>query len=152
MHFTKLLAQIIYAPRGDTWLERQDSGLCAGPHERTLRESGNRMFLDAETTGESIRAIVLPKDRCLSYKKETYGLGGLCINRVPKDTDHLPSSIDSCVKKVPATAAVMRQASVAAMRALKPIAEMSFVRFGTRAAVPPTNTAREAKWANPLRA
>jgi len=48
-------------------------GLCAGPHERTLRESGNRRFLDAEATGESIRAIVLPRDRCLSYKKETYG-------------------------------------------------------------------------------
>ena len=46
----------------------------------------------------------------------------------------------------------MRQARVAAIRALKPMAEISFVRFGTRAAVPPTNTAREAKWANPLSA
>jgi hypothetical protein len=46
-----------------------------------LAENGNRMFLDAKTMGESIRAIVLPRDRCLSYKKKTYGESGLGINR-----------------------------------------------------------------------
>lgn len=35
-----------------------------------LTEDGNRTFLDAETTVESIRAIVLPRDRCLSYRKK----------------------------------------------------------------------------------
>ncbi len=51
---------------------------------------------------------------------------------------YLPSSIEPEVKKVPAIAAVMRVASVAAMSALNPTSEMSFVLFGTRAAVPPT--------------
>lgn len=62
-----------------------------------------------------------------------------------------PNNIDPSVKKVPATAAVMRQARVAAMRALRPTVERSLVLPGTRAAVPPTNIAREAKWAKPLR-
>jgi hypothetical protein len=39
---------------------------------RPSAENGDRMFLDAKTTGESIRAIVLPRDRCLFHKKETY--------------------------------------------------------------------------------
>ena len=32
----------------------------------------DRMFLDAQTLVESIRAIVLPRGGCLSYRKETH--------------------------------------------------------------------------------
>jgi len=37
-----------------------------------LTENGYGMFLDTQTSVESIRAIVLSRDGCLSYKKETY--------------------------------------------------------------------------------
>ncbi len=53
------------------------------------------------------------------------------------------------MKKVPATAAVIRVARVAAMSALMPTAERSLVLSGIRAAVPPTKIARDATWANP---
>ncbi|HEU5360533.1 MAG TPA: hypothetical protein VFU42_05175 [Candidatus Deferrimicrobiaceae bacterium] len=43
----------------------------------------------------------------------------------------------------------MRHARVAAASARSPTPEMSLVRCGTRAAVPPTKMAREATWANP---
>ena len=62
---------------------------------------------------------------------------------------YLPSRTDPPVKNAPATAAVMRQARVAAMSALKPTSDRSFVLLGTNAAVPPTNIASEAMWANP---
>ena len=58
--------QIIHKVRRGMWLRWQDPGLCACPCKRTLTENGNKLFLDAETTGESIRTIVLPRDRCLS--------------------------------------------------------------------------------------
>jgi hypothetical protein len=44
--------------------------------------------------------------------------------------------------KTPATAPVMRQASVAANRALSPIRDRSLIRDGANAAVPPTKLTR----------
>jgi len=64
----------------------------------------------------------------------------------------LPMSIELSLKKVPATAAVIRPPRVAAKSARKPSSERSLVRFGARAAIPPTNMANEATCANPHRA
>lgn len=59
-------------PARQPWLIRrgeQDSGSCAGPQERALTKSRNRVFLDAQTPVQSRRVIVLLKDGCLSNKK-----------------------------------------------------------------------------------
>ena len=52
-------------------------------------------------------------------------------------------------KNIPAIHAVIRHASVAATKALNPIAAMSFFRDGARAATPPTKIAIDAMCANP---
>jgi hypothetical protein len=56
------------------------------------------------------------------------------------------------MKNVPATAPVMRQASVAASSARGPTAARSFRRAGTSAAIPPTKIASDATCAKPHRA
>jgi len=55
-------------------------------------------------------------------------------------------------KNTPAIHAVIRHARVAAIKALKPIAAISFFRDGASAATPPTKMAIEAMWAKPQRA
>ena len=55
-------------------------------------------------------------------------------------------------KNTPAIHAVIRHARVAATRARNPIAAMSLLREGTRAATPPTKIAIEATCAKPQRA
>jgi hypothetical protein len=57
--------------------------------------------------------------------------------------------MDFSEKNTPAMHAVMRQARVAATRARKPIAAISFFLEGESAATPPTKIAIEAMWANP---
>jgi hypothetical protein len=57
---------------------------------------------------------------------------------------YYPNRIEAREKKAPATAPVIRQASVAARRALKPNRERSFNRSGTKPPIPPTKIASDA--------
>ena len=67
-------------------------------------------------------------------------------------TFYPPNRIVLPLKNVPATAAVIKVASVAASKVRNPILDRSLSRLGARAPVPPTKIASEAKWANPHRA
>ena len=60
--------------------------------------------------------------------------------------------MDFSEKNTPAIHAVIRQARVAATKALKPIAAISFFLEGARAATPPTKMAIDAMCANPHKA
>jgi len=58
--------------------------------------------------------------------------------------NYFPSRIEPPVAKTPAIAPVIKQARVAASRALKPMRDKSRRRDGTRPPVPPTKTASDA--------
>jgi len=66
------LTQIIHKLRRDVRLAGKAQGYVQVRTSGPLTENGSRLFFNPEAKGDSIRVIVLPRDGCLSYKKETH--------------------------------------------------------------------------------